>query len=76
MVQSGVSLVNSYRMKYQTCQRGCYKYFYTSSVFVPEKGMDYDIILEPIDGVDVYKIDNGMKIKQEGSAKISESCRY
>lgn len=75
-VKSGVPLINSYRTKFQTCERDCYKHFYTSSVFVPEENAKYEVVLEPIDGVAVYKLENGRKIKQKVDSNLSESCQY
>ncbi len=75
-VKAGVPLVNSYRTKYQSCARSCFKFFYTSSAFVPEENANYEIVIEPIDGVSVYKLENGKKIKQKVDSDLSASCNY
>lgn len=75
-VRAGVPLVNSFRTKFKTCQRECYKFFYSSSVFVPEQGGRYEVIVEPINGVTVYRLGEGGKKTLEASSVPAGACRY
>lgn len=75
-VKAGVPLVNSYRTEYQTCRRECHKLFYTSSVFIPEENARYEAVVEPIDGVTLYKIVDGKRIKQTDITQAAGNCRY
>lgn len=75
-VRAGVLLVNSFRTKYQTCERDCYKHFYTSVAFVPEQNGQYEVVVEPIDGVRVYKLDNGQRVAQDVKTDLPEACQY
>ncbi len=75
-VKAGVPLVNVYRTKYQTCKRECYKHFYTSSVFVPKENMHYEVVVEPINGVSVYTIEQGKRVKQDVDSNLPASCQY
>ncbi len=75
-VKAGAPLVNSFRTKFQSCQRDCYKYFYTSSVFTPEENAHYEVVVEPIDGVTVYKLENGAKHLLEVTSNLPKACQF
>lgn len=75
-VKAGVPLVNSYRTKFQTCDRDCYKHFYTSSVFTPEPDGRYEVVIEPIDGTRVYKLVEGGRTEVETGPALPPSCQY
>lgn len=75
-VKADVPLVNSYRTEYQTCERHCYKFFYTSSVFTPKENGRYEVLIEPINGVTVYQLENGKREEIEDVRKAPGACRY
>lgn len=75
-VQAGQPLINSFRTEYQTCKRSCYKLFYTSMVFTPEVNAVYEVIIEPIEGVTVYKIEGEERIEANDIAMASGKCEY
>lgn len=75
-VNAGIPLNNSYRTSYFTCGKDCSKSFYTSSVFTPESGARYEVVVEPIDGAIVYKIENDKRIQLEQVSTLPEYCRF
>lgn len=75
-VKADVPLVNSYRTEYQTCERHCYKFFYTSSVFTPKANGRYEVLIEPINGVTVYELENGKRVEIEDVWQAPGTCRY
>ncbi|WP_321365722.1 hypothetical protein [uncultured Desulfuromusa sp.] len=75
-VKAGVPMNALYRTRYQTSERHSYKFFYTTSVFTPEAGAKYEVIIEPIDGVVVYQLKNGKRTRITDVAKGPSGVRY
>jgi hypothetical protein len=75
-VKAGVPMNALYRTRYQTSERHSYKFFYTTSIFTPEAGAKYEVIIEPIDGVVVYQLKNGKRIQITDVTKGPAGVRY
>ncbi|TKB47743.1 hypothetical protein FCL40_14800 [Ferrimonas sediminicola] len=75
-VSAGQPLVNSYRTQFQSCEKNCFKRYYTASVFTPEENGRYELVVEPIDGPVLYKLENGERIPQPLRTDLPERCQY
>ncbi|WP_158104889.1 hypothetical protein [Vibrio vulnificus] len=75
-VKAGAPLVLSFRTRVQSCERDCFKSYYTSSIFTPEDGEEYELFVEPINGVEVYKVTSNGNVKIVTGEKLPPSCNY
>ncbi len=75
-VKAGVPMNALYRTRYQTSDRHSYKFFYTTSIFTPQAGAKYEVVIEPIDGVVVYQLKGGKRIPVTDVTKGPAGIRY
>lgn len=75
-VKASTPLILSYRTRVQSCEQDCFKAYYTSSVFTPEDGAQYELYVEPINGVEVYKVTPDGNVKVKANGPLPTSCNY
>ncbi|QHI69373.1 hypothetical protein [Tichowtungia aerotolerans] len=75
-VKAGVPLRNLYRTRYQTSARHSYQCQFTTSVFTPETGKKYEVVVEPIDGVEVYELSGTKRIRLDNVSRGPEGTRF